>query len=40
MNKNVVVDKHSLFEKHLFFQGIVKIGDLLSNSVCKVTFGL
>ena len=30
-NKNIVVDKQSLFEKHLFCQGIVKIGDLLSN---------
>ena len=30
-NKNVVLDKQSLFEKHLFCQGIVKIGDLLSN---------
>ena len=25
-NKNIVVDKQSLFEKHLFCQGIVKIG--------------
>ena len=31
-NKNIVVDKQSLFEKHLFCQGIVKIGDLLSNT--------
>ena len=30
-NKNIVLDKQSLFEKHLFCQGIVKIGDLLSN---------
>jgi len=30
-NKNIVVDKQSLFEKHLLCQGIVKIGDLLSN---------
>ena len=30
-SKNIVVDKQSLFEKHLFCQGIVKIGDLLSN---------
>jgi len=30
-NKNIVVDKQSLFEKHLFCQGTVKIGDLLSN---------
>ena len=30
-NKNIDVDKQSLFEKHLFCQGIVKIGDLLSN---------
>jgi len=29
--KNIVVDKQSFFEKHLFCQGIVKIGDLLSN---------
>ena len=28
----IVVDKQSLFEKHLFCQGIVKIGDLLSNT--------
>ena len=31
-NKNIAVDKQSLFEKHLFCQGIVKIGDLLSNT--------
>ena len=31
-NKNIVVDKQSLFEKHLFCQGIVKIGNLLSNT--------
>ena len=31
-NKIIVVDKQSLFEKHLFCQGIVKIGDLLSNT--------
>ena len=31
-NKNIVVDKKSLFEKHLFCQGIVKIGDLLSTT--------
>ena len=31
-NKNIVVDKQSLFEKHPFCQGIVKIGDLLSNT--------
>ena len=31
-NKDIVVDKQSLFEKHLFCQGIVKIGDLLSNT--------
>ena len=27
-NKNIVVDKQSLFEKHLLYQGIVKIGDM------------
>ena len=27
-NKNIVVDKQSLFKKHLHCQGIVKIGDL------------
>ena len=26
-NKNIVVDKQSLFEKHLFCQEIVKIGE-------------
>ena len=31
-NKNIVLDKQSLFAKHLFCQGIVKIGDLLSNT--------
>ena len=31
-NKNIVADKQSLFEKHLFCQGIVKIGDLLSST--------
>ena len=31
-NKNIVVDKQSLFKKHLFCQGMVKIGDLLSNT--------
>ena len=31
-NKNIVVDKQSLFEKHLFCQGIVKIGYLLFNT--------
>ena len=31
-NKNIVMDKSSLFEKHLFTQGIVKIGDLLSET--------
>ena len=30
--KNIVVDKESLFEKHLFCQGIVKTRDLLSNN--------
>ena len=31
-SKNIVVDKQSLYEKHLFCQEIVKIGDLLSNT--------
>ena len=31
-NKNIVVDKQSLFKKHLFCQEIVKIGDLLLQS--------
>ena len=30
-NKNIVVDKQSLFEKHLFCQEIIQIGDLLSD---------
>ena len=31
-NRNIVIEKQSLFENILFCQGIVKIGDLLSNT--------
>ena len=31
-NRNIVVDKQLILKKHLFNQGIVKIGHLLSNT--------
>ena len=31
-NRNIVMHGKSLFEKHLFTKGIVKIGDLLSDT--------
>ena len=31
-NRNIIVQKLSLFEKHLFSKGIVTIGDLLSDT--------